>query len=221
MVQGHVMNYMNCGYPNLLESEKFDEISVPEIRSSPFWDFPLHRSPRMNTVLPYSLYAAALGKGESVSAASALVPRRYPHGWCSFSARYMMIAICVHVVYIYTYTYRYTYIHCTYITCIDMYRHINISYTHSFSVYTWYVHTHIYTMVHTHIYIDIIYHHLSHIPIIAPQAGATPVFTAGLAMLVLKLPRVHRGTERGAAQEWRGAPGVLGPWPGQVFFWRF
>ena len=29
---------------------------------------------RMNTVLPYSLYAAALGKGESVSAASALVP---------------------------------------------------------------------------------------------------------------------------------------------------
>lgn len=61
----------------------------------------------MNTVLPYSLYAAALGKGESVSAASAL-------------------------------------------------------------------------------------------------AGATPVFTAGLAMLVLKLPRIHRGTERGAAQEWRG-----------------
>lgn len=62
----------------------------------------------MNTVLPYSLYAAALGKGESVSAASAL-------------------------------------------------------------------------------------------------AGATPVFTAGLAMLLLKLPRgVHRGTERGVAQEWRG-----------------
>eukprot|EP00435_Cladocopium_sp_Y103_P017329 s542_g4.t1 len=59
----------------------------------------------MNTVLPYSLYAAALGKGESVSAASAL-------------------------------------------------------------------------------------------------AGATPVFTAGLAM-ALKLPRgVHRGT--GPAQEWRG-----------------
>ena len=29
---------------------------------------------RMNTVLPYTLYAAALGKGESVSCASALVP---------------------------------------------------------------------------------------------------------------------------------------------------
>eukprot|EP00438_Fugacium_kawagutii_P010709 Skav212511 [mRNA] locus=scaffold2713:159964:162273:+ [translate_table: standard] len=35
---------------------------------------------RMNTVLPYSLYAAALGKGESVSAASALVPGPRPVG---------------------------------------------------------------------------------------------------------------------------------------------
>ena len=43
---------------------------------------------------------------------------------------------------------------------------------------------------------------------VASPAGATPVFTAGLAMLLLKLPRgVHRGTERGVAQEWRGAPG--------------
>jgi hypothetical protein len=63
---------------------------------------------------------------------------------------------------------------------------------------------------HSYLYIDIIYHHLSHIPSIAPQAGATPVFTAGLAMLVLKLPRIHRGTERGAAQEWRGSPGSAG-----------
>lgn len=117
------MNYMNCGYPNLLESEKLDEISVPEIRS-PFLDFPLHRSsPRMNTVLPYSLYAAALGKGESVSAASALVPRRYPQMMLIFSQIYDYNDMC-------------TYIHCTYITCINMYRHINISYIHSFSVYT-------------------------------------------------------------------------------------